>query len=406
VTADGLPSISTPTPRALYVEHLVSQNRNGTTQISVDGTTITFGSTITLAVGGTYTIKIQGFTAPGGYEQLEAFLTLNNTVFEILSVDVAYTEPSGATNDQVYADACGWENDPTSPNYRKCSGTGKAGGDLIITYVVRVIGTGTATLQNLIYDFSGSSYHYNDDFVDDFITVIAAEPTPTPTQTPTSTPTGTPIATATQTSTPTPDPGGTATPTPGASALPLPETGFAPGRRSYLPHQPKSLRYRDYADLWLEIPGQDITIPIVGIPVTADGWDVSWLGSDAGYLNGTAFPTWLGNSGIAGHVVLANGLPGPFAELRNLKFGDEVIVRAWGLRHVYQVREVAHVSPRDQFVLRHEELSWLTLITCEGYLQETDMYQGRVAVRAVLVSIEADEANPLPEAAPEQMGAV
>lgn len=557
LSADGLPTLSTQTPRALYVERLVSQNRNGTTQISVDGTPITFGSTITLAVGGTYTFEIQGFTATGGYEQLEAFLTFNNTVFEILSVDVDYAEPLGATNDQVYADACGWENDPTNPNYRKCSGTGKAGGNPITTtYVVRVIGTGTATLQNLIYDFSGSSYHYNSDFDDDFITVIAAEPTPTPTQTPTSTPTDTPtptptftdtptatdtptstdtptatptftdtptptdtpVATATPTSTDTPvptptptgpvvaliDPAltktgdpptaqvgdtvvftiavfnngtadalgvvvtdtfpafldivsvsvapagpvvtiagntvtidvGTVTPSdlytvdvttvvnvlglpPGgtneaslvslssdvdltnnvddffliidASGLPLPESGFSPGRPSRVPPQPEGLGYRAYDDLWLELPGRPGPIPIVGVPVTADGWDVTWLGNDAGYLNGMAFPTWTGNSGIAGHVVLANGMPGPFARLRGLQYGDPVIVRAWGLRHVYEVREVAHVSPQDPFVLRHEDLSWLTLITCEGYIEETDTYQGRVAVRAVLVSVETDE---------------
>jgi len=395
VSADGLPDISTPTPRELYVEHLVSQNRNGVRAISIDGTPITFGSTITLSVSTTYTFTVEGFTATGGYEQLESFLTYNNTMFEILSISASYDVPSGATNDQVYADACGWDNDPGSATYRSCIGPdnyagGNAGGDPIITtYVVHVMAAGTATLQNLIYDFSGSSYHYNSDFDDDFITVIAAEPTPTPTQTPTSTATGTAIAT--QTSTPTPDPGGTATPTPSVSGLLLPETGFAPGRRSRLPPQPESLNYRTYDDLWLEIPAQNVSIPIVGVPVTTDGWDVSWLGSEAGYLNGTAFPTWLGNSGIAGHVVLSDGQPGPFARLRDLQYGDQVIVRAWGLRHVYQVRQVAHVSPRDPFALRHEELSWLTLITCEGYLEETDSYQGRVAVRAVLVSVEADE---------------
>ena len=593
LSADGLPTLSTPTPRALYVERLVSQNRNGTTLISVDGTPITFGSTITLAIGDTYTFEIEGFTATGGYEQLESFFTFNNTMFEILSVSVAYAEPPGATNDQVYADACGWDNNPTSLTYRSCIGPvnytgGKAGGDPIITtYVVRVIGTGTATLQNLIYDFSGSSYHYNSDFDDIIITVIAAEPTPTPTQTPTSTPTDTPTptptftdtptATDTPTSTPTHTPTDTPTPTPtftdtptatdtptstdtptatptftdtptptdtpvatatptstdtpvptptptgpvvalidpaltktgdpptaqvgdtvvftiavfnngtadalgvvvtdtfpafldivsvsvapagpavtiagntvtidlgtvtpsdlytvdvttvvnvlglppggtneaslvslssdvdltnnvddffliiDASGLPLPESGFSPGRPSRVPPQPKGLGYRAYDDLWLELPGRPGPIPIVGVPVTADGWDVTWLGNDAGYLNGTAFPTWRGNSGIAGHIVLANGLPGPFARLRGLQYGDPVIVRAWGLRHVYEVREVAHVSPRDPFVLRHEDLSWLTLITCEGYVEETDTYQGRVAVRAVLVSVGLDD--PLP----------
>ena len=41
---------------------------------------------------------------------------------------------------------------------------GKAGGKIIITYDVLIESTGTATLTGLIYDFSGSSYHYNSDF--------------------------------------------------------------------------------------------------------------------------------------------------------------------------------------------------------------------------------------------------
>src|SRR5829696_3099749 len=36
-TADGLGTVSTPTPRELYVEHLVSQNRNSVTGIKLNG---------------------------------------------------------------------------------------------------------------------------------------------------------------------------------------------------------------------------------------------------------------------------------------------------------------------------------------------------------------------------------
>ena len=34
---------------------------------------------------------------------------------------------------------------------------------------------------------------------------------------------------------------------------------------------------------------------------------------------------------------------------------------------------------------KHEELPWLTLITCHGYDEKTDTYRWRTIVRAVLV---------------------
>src|SRR4030043_413915 len=54
----------------------------------------------------------------------------------------------------------------TRPNYRACTSTGKYGGDIVVAYNVTIIGGGgtTQTLNTLIYDFSGSSYHYNSDF--------------------------------------------------------------------------------------------------------------------------------------------------------------------------------------------------------------------------------------------------
>src|SRR5262249_43822580 len=66
-TADGLSTVSTPTPRELYIEHLVSQNRN-----AVDGIS---GAQI-VNVGQTYQYVLNSHTAPGGYQQLESFLTL------------------------------------------------------------------------------------------------------------------------------------------------------------------------------------------------------------------------------------------------------------------------------------------------------------------------------------------
>lgn len=169
---DSSGTVSTPTPRELYVEHLVSQNRNSITGVKLDGVSIPAGGSMNLLVGNTYAIELEGGTATQGYEQFEAFINFPNTIFQILSVSTTYSANTSiyvsSPNDKLYADACLWENDPTSPNYRACVGTpGKTGGsNVVTTYTIRIIGgAGTSqALNTLLYDFSGSSYHYNSDF--------------------------------------------------------------------------------------------------------------------------------------------------------------------------------------------------------------------------------------------------
>lgn len=160
ITGDGEPTYATATPREIYVEQLVSQNRNSTQNISGPSSVV---------VGQTYTYTVNAKTATGGYEQLESFLSFPNTIFQVLSISTTYTAPGGGTNNKIYADACGWDNNPLSASYRSCVGPsnysgGKAGGDLVTTYTVRIVGGGTATLNSMIYDFSGSSYHYGSDY--------------------------------------------------------------------------------------------------------------------------------------------------------------------------------------------------------------------------------------------------
>lgn len=150
----------TPTPRELFVERLISQNRNSVNSIT--------GPTA-VAVGEEATYVVDADTAPAGFEQLESFLTFPSSIFQVLRVAVTYGKPVGATNDTMYADACGWDPVPTSPTYLTCVGPprydgGKVGGALLSTYTVKVIGTGTTELTSAIYDKSGSSYHYNTDF--------------------------------------------------------------------------------------------------------------------------------------------------------------------------------------------------------------------------------------------------
>lgn len=107
-----------------------------------------------------------------------------------------------------------------------------------------------------------------------------------------------------------------------------------------------------------------------------------------GYLAGTAYPTHAGNSGITAHAYLADGTPGPFVNLGQLKYGDQIIVHLDGQRYIYEVRENRLFTPTAvSSVLKHEEYPWLTLITCKTYNETTREYSYRTVVRAVLVSV-------------------
>jgi LPXTG-site transpeptidase (sortase) family protein len=170
----------------------------------------------------------------------------------------------------------------------------------------------------------------------------------------------------------------------------LPDTGFAPGVRTLLPAQPTDLVYQGYSGMLLEIPALQTSLAVVGVPKSGNGWDVRWLGKQAGYLEGTAFPTWQGNTGLAAHSILEDGSPGPFANLGLLHWGDEVILHAWGQRYIYEVRQNSLTSPAQLTALKHEDLDWITLITCQGYDEEAGAYRWRRVVRAVLVAVQPD----------------
>ncbi|MDW8226589.1 MAG: sortase, partial [Anaerolineales bacterium] len=170
----------------------------------------------------------------------------------------------------------------------------------------------------------------------------------------------------------------------------LPATGFAPGVVTNLPVWNDGMAYSNLGDLWLEIPALGVRMPIVGVPFNAEGWDLTWLGDQAGYLEGTAFPTSSGNTGITGHVYLPNGKPGPFVNLHTLTWGQKVIIHFNGMQYIYKVNLVQVVKPNDLTPLRHAKEPTLTLITCQGYNQQTNTYANRVAVRAVLVETRPD----------------
>jgi LPXTG-site transpeptidase (sortase) family protein len=166
----------------------------------------------------------------------------------------------------------------------------------------------------------------------------------------------------------------------------LPNTGFAPHRVSAIP-APKT-DYASYAGLQIEIPVLGSQAAIVGVPLSGQEWDTSWLGNQAGWLADSAFPGWVGNSYLAAHNYLPSGLPGPFENIADLRWGDQVLIHAYGTTSVYEVRSVQWVSPNNKRVLTHEEDAWLTLVTCDQYDETQQAYRWRVVVRAALVDVE------------------
>jgi len=162
--------------RRITVERLVSQNRNTTQKISGAGGcnagfTVCDPAPTDLVVGNEYTYKLYGSTS-STYEQLESFITFPGNIFKITSVSASYATPSTFIGSAPYADACNWQDNKTLANFNKCgagnpdfaSSSYKVGNQVVTTYRVLVIGTGSGSLSALFYDFSGSSFHYNSDY--------------------------------------------------------------------------------------------------------------------------------------------------------------------------------------------------------------------------------------------------
>ena len=167
----------------------------------------------------------------------------------------------------------------------------------------------------------------------------------------------------------------------------LPDTGFAPNVVTDLSNTSRET-YIQTGGITVEIPSLEINIPIVGVPLRNGEWNVAWLGKQAGWLQGSAFPSWNGNSVLTSHVYLSNGLPGPFVNLSKLKFGEKVIVHAFGQKYIFEVQTNTLVEAKDASVFKHEAKPWLTLLTCKEYDERTNTYRKRVVVRAVLVDVE------------------
>ena len=165
----------------------------------------------------------------------------------------------------------------------------------------------------------------------------------------------------------------------------LPATGFAPGVVLGLPRS----RRASHADLGvrLAIPSLGVEADVVGVPLGATGWDVSWLGREVGWLEGSAFPTRRGNTVLAGHVWDADNLPGVFYGLDRLRYGDRIYLEVGGTRQAYAVVDNRLLAPgKVRLAFSHAEGDVLTLLTCADYLPLRGAYAYRRVVRAVPVA--------------------
>lgn len=155
-------TIATLQPRRLYIEELIEQNRN-----TVDK----FTGEPKVQNGDIIDYTLTGSTAPGGYEQLVFATNFPNTIFQVIKVSTTYTTPTGTTNNSIYGNACGWDPDPNSSYYLTCDNPlilddytgGKVGSNFTTKYKVKILSTQSQTIgvSSLVYDKSGSSYHYN-----------------------------------------------------------------------------------------------------------------------------------------------------------------------------------------------------------------------------------------------------
>jgi len=107
--------------------------------------------------------------------------------------------------------------------------------------------------------------------------------------------------------------------------------------------------------------------------------------SHAGWYGYGTPPGDRGSAVIDGHVDDGFGLPGVFADLRDMKVGQDVIVETRSgarLRFVVTGIEIfSHDSAPTDLIFKRDDVARLNLITCEGrWSREANTYAERLVV--------------------------
>ncbi len=142
------------------------------------------------------------------------------------------------------------------------------------------------------------------------------------------------------------------------------------------------------------IPAMGLDTVVKYVPLDNSGWLIGGLKQEVAWMGDTSWPGLGSNTGLAGHVDLANGDSGPFWNLGDLKAGDSVTVHTEQNLYTYLVRESKIVPDSDLSVIEPTDKPQLTLITCTGWDNDLRLYLLRLVVFADLVDV-----KPLNEAA-------
>ena len=147
----------------------------------------------------------------------------------------------------------------------------------------------------------------------------------------------------------------------------LPKTGFSAVSPQLLPEKPLDLNYKPLRQT-LEIPSASVNAEIVAVPFADGEYPVTWLGGDAGLLEGSAMPG-KGQSVLTGHNHLNMSEAGPFAGLKWVREGDRIFIRdERGGMQIFVVYASEKIAENDiDAVNRLISADWqsLTIITCE-----------------------------------------
>lgn len=164
----------------------------------------------------------------------------------------------------------------------------------------------------------------------------------------------------------------------------LPTASPSPAPTTYhTPTPPPDLPTHDAS---IFIPSAGIRAPIITAIIRDGTWDVTHLGTNVGYLQGTSWMTQPGNVVLSGHVEMADGRQGVFATLEDVAAGDQITLSDRGQTVQYRIRETRYVSPDDLSVVYPTGSDTLTLITCSDYNFIRNIYERRFVVIADRVS--------------------
>lgn len=179
-------------------------------------------------------------------------------------------------------------------------------------------------------------------------------------------------------------------PTPTPQSLPDYPIPEPPGR---LNQGPNGSEADSSAVTRIVIPAMGLDTVVKYVPFDSSTWLIGGLKQEVAWMGDTSWPGLGSNTGLAGHVDLANGDSGPFWNLADLKAGDAVTVFTERNQYTYLVRESRIVADSDLSVIAPTEKPQLTLITCAGWDNTLRLYLLRLVVFADLADIKpANEA--------------